>query len=370
MGEKSILFIGSLNREASSFKRARGKGIAAYSFDLDSGEATLASETAGIDNPSYLTIHPGNGCLYATSEVFGWNEGTITAYRFDRASGRLIYINKQPTLGSISAYCSIDRSGRFLLVANYAIGPLDDLPGKSVAIFPIRADGGADPAVASAAHQGSGPNQARQERPHAHCILASPDNRYVVVADLGIDKLVSYRFDARTGTILPGASTGLVAGAGPRHFAFHPDGTKAFVINELDSTINALAYDARMGSFSVLDTVAALPGLDHVESHCASIQISPDGRFIYGANRGHDSIVIHAVDQASGKLTPVGLESTRGATPRDHVIDPTGRFLLICNQNADRVVVFRRDAATGRLTDAGKPIETGTPMCAKFATGV
>ena len=369
MGEESILFIGSLNREAPSFKRAKGKGIAAYRFDLDSGEATLAGETAGIDNPSYLTVHPSNGCLYATSEVFGWNEGTVTAYRFDRASGRLIYLNKQPTLGSMPAYCSIDRTGRFLLVANYAIGPLDDLPGKSVAVLPIRGDGGVDPAAASAAHSGSGPNRARQERSHAHCIMASPDNRTVVVADLGIDSLVSYRFDAKTGTILPGAATGLAAGAGPRHFAFHPDGTKAFVINELDSTIHALAYDAASGGFSVLDSVSALPGGDHVESHCASIQISPDGRFIYGANRGHNSIVIYEVDQASGKLTLVGLESTRGATPRDHVIDPTGRFLLVCNQDADRVVIFRRDAATGRLSDTGKPIETGTPMCAKFAMG-
>jgi 6-phosphogluconolactonase len=368
MGEKTILFVGSLNREAPYFQGARGKGIAAYTFDLDSGEATLAGETAGIDNPTYLTVHPSNGCLYATSEVFGWNEGTVTAYRFDRASGRFVYLNKQPTLGSISAYCSIDRTGRFLLVANYAVGPLDDLPGKAVAIFPIRADGGVDPAVASAAHQGSGPNQARQERPHAHCILASPDNRHVIVADLGIDKLVSHRFDEKSGTILPATSTGLAAGAGPRHFAFHPDG-RAYVINELDSTICALAYDAGSGTFTVLDTVSALPETGHGESHCASIQISPDGRYIYGANRGHDSIVIYAVDQASGRLALVGLESTRGATPRDHVIDPSGRFVLVCNQNADRVVVFRRDAASGRLADTGKPIETGTPMCAKFAVG-
>lgn len=366
MGEKTILFIGSLNREAPYFQGARGKGIAAYVFDLDSGEAELAAETVGIDNPTYLAVHPSNGCLYATSEVFGWNEGTVTAYRFDRAGGRLVYLNKQPTLGSIAAYCSIDRTGRFLLVANYAVGPLEDLPGKGVAVFPIREDGGIDPAVASAAHRGSGPNQARQDRPHAHCILASPDNRHLVVADLGIDKLVSHRFDESTGAMSPGASTGLAAGAGPRHFVFHPDGRRAYVINELNSTINALAYDAAASSFSVTDTVSALPVSGHGESHCASLQISPDGRFIYGANRGHDSIVIHAVDQASGRLALVGLEPTRGATPRDHVIDPSGRFLVVCNQNADRVVVFRRDAATGRLTDIGRPIEIGTPMCAKF----
>ena len=366
MGQRSFVFVGCLNREAPYFQGARGKGIAAYAFDGQSGAATPVGEVEGIDNPTYLIIHPSNGCVYATSEVLGWNEGTVTAYRFDPEAGRLVYLNKQPTLGSISAHASFDRTGRFLLVANYSIGGLDDLPGKSIAVFPLRPDGGVDPAVASAAHSGTGPDPVRQERSHAHCVMAAPDNRYVVVADLGIDKLVSHRFDAATGGLAPGASSAVAAGAGPRHLVFHPNGRLAFVINELDSTIDALAFDAAAGAFTVLDTVSALPGVSGVENHCSGLQISPDGRFLYGANRGHDSIVIHATDAETGKLTFVGFAPTGGATPRDHVIDPTGRFLLVCNQNGDRVTIFRIDPATGTLTDTGRPIAVGTPMCAKF----
>ena len=366
MSQQRFVFVGCLNREAPYFQGARGKGIAAYAFDAGSGEARLVAEVEGIDNPTYLTVHPTNGCIYATSEVFGWNEGTVSAYRFDADKGRLVYLNKQPTLGSIAAHASFDRTARFLLVANYSIGGVDDLPGKSIAVFPVRADGSLDPAVASAAHAGTGPDPARQERSHAHCVMASPDNRHVVVADLGIDQLVAHRFDATTGALASGRESALAPGAGPRHFVFHPNGRLAFVVNELDSTINALAFEAESGAFTVLDTVSALPGVSGIESHCAGLQISPDGRFLYGANRGHDSIVVHAVDAASGKLTFVGFTPTGGRTPRDHVIDPSGRSLLVCNQNSDRVVVFRIDPETGTLTDTGKPIAIGTPMCAKF----
>jgi 6-phosphogluconolactonase len=368
MASRSLLFVGSLNRPTAPFRAARGKGITAFWFDLDTGAATPAGETTGIDNPNYLAVHPTNGCFYAVSEVSGWNEGTLSAYRFDRAAGRFIYLSKQATLGSHTAHCSLDRSGRFVLIANYAVGPLDDLPGQSIAVFPIRPDGGVAPAVASAAHAGGGPNAARQERPHAHCIVAAPDNRRVVVADLGIDRLVSHRFDDRTGALAGAAATPLTPGSGPRHLVFHPDGRRAFVINELDATISALAYDAAGGGFSLLDTAPSVPERPGPGADCAGIQISPDGRFIYGANRGGlDNIVIYAVDQASGRLSLVGTEPTGGATPRDHVVDPSGRFLLVCNQDADKVTVFRRDPESGRLTDTGRPIETGTPMCAKFA---
>ncbi len=366
MGQRSFVFVGCLNREAPYFQGARGKGLAACAFDAEVGKATLVGEAEGIDNPTYLTVHPTNGCIYAISEVFGWNEGTVTAYRFDPETGKLSYVNKQPTLGSITAYCSFDRTGKYLLVANYAMGPAEDLPGKNVVVFPLRPDGGIDPAVASLAHEGKGPNEARQERSHAHCLLPSPDNRFIIVADLGIDQLVAHRFDENTGVLAPGNTTRLAPGSGPRHFTFHPNGRLAFTINELSSTISALAYNSTAGTFSALDTQSALPAEYDDESHCAGLQISPDGRFVYGANRGHDSIVIYAVDEDSGKLTLVGFEPAGGMTPRDHTIDPSGRFLLVCNQNSDRVALFRRDADSGKLTDTGNPIELGTPMCAKF----
>lgn len=366
MARNPHLFVGSLNREAPYFQGARGKGISVFSFDPASGATSLVHETGGIDNPSFIAVHPTNGCIYAVSEVFGWNEGVATAYRFDEEKGRLVYLNKQPTLGSITAHASFDRTGRYLLVVNYAIGELDELPGKAVAVFPIRADGGLDPAVSSAAHEGTGPNAARQERAHAHCIFATPDNRFVIVADLGIDKVVAHRFDAATGALSPGRETSLPPGSGPRHFVFHPNGRLAFVINELDSTIAALAFDAATGGFTIVDSVSALPGVSGIESHCSSLQITPDGRFLTGANRGHDSLVTYSVDAATGKLGFVGFTPTGGKTPRDHTVDPSGRWLLVCNQNSDRITVFRIDPASGALTDAGRAIETGTPMCAKF----
>ena len=366
MGERQVLFVGCLNREAPYFQGARGKGIAAYAFDPATGAATLVGETTGVDNPTYLAVHPSSGSVYAISEVFGWNEGVVTAYRFEPEKGQLVYLNKQPTLGSIAAHASLDRTGKYLFVANYAIGDPDELPGKSIAVFPIRADGGLDPAVSSAVHAGIGPKPARQERAHAHCVFPSPDNRFVVVADLGIDRLVAHRFDAATGVLSPGRESPLAPGAGPRHFVFHPNGRFALVINELDSTITALAFDAATGAFSIVDTVSALPGVEGLDSHCSGLQITPDGRFLYGANRGHDSIVIHSVEAATGKLGFVGFAPCGGRTPRDHVIDPWGLYLLACNQNSVVVAVFRIDRATGTLTDTGRPFSVGTPMCAKF----
>ncbi|MBX6320424.1 MAG: lactonase family protein [Rhodospirillaceae bacterium] len=363
----TLAFVGCLNREAPYFQGARGKGIAVFAFDEDSGRLTALAETRGIDNPTYLSIHAGNGCLYANSEVFGWAEGTVSAYRIDPATGRLTYLNKQPTLGSITAHNSIDRSGRHLLVANYAMGR--ELPDQSVVVLPIRSDGSLGAPACSRAHEGTGPVASRQERSHAHCIHASPDNRFVFVADLGIDRLVCYRFDGASGEL---ASAGqptlaLKPGSGPRHFVFHPGGRLAYLINELSSTIAALRYDPQHGAFALIEEVPALPP-DHAgESHCADIQITPDGRFLYGSNRGHDSIVIHAVDPDSGRLTLVGHQPTLGRTPRSFAIDPSGRFLLAANQNSDSVVVFRIDPATGALAETGERAEVGTPMCVRLA---
>lgn len=371
MSARTLLVVGCLNREAPYFQGARGKGIAVFAFDEATGALSKLSEKTGTDNPNYLAVHEGNRCVYAVSEVLGWNEGLVTAYRLDPATGTLSYINKQPTLGSITAYASFDRAGKFLLVANYSVyvEPRDNLPDQVVAVMPVRGDGGLGTPVASRAHTGAGPNPQRQERSHAHCVMATPDNRHVVVADLGIDKLMVYRFDAGTGALSPGEvpSVSLPPGAGPRHFAFHPTARFAFVISELDSTIAALSFDQARGSFQLLHTVPALPAGYRDESHCADLHVSPDGRFLYGSNRGHDSIVIHAIDQATGRLTLVGHQPTLGKTPRNFAIDPSGRFLIAANQNGDSLVVFRIDDETGKLIDTGKRAEIGTPMCVKFA---
>ena len=206
MSEGTFVVVGTLTRDAPYFQGARGKGITVFAFDEKSGQLTQLSEKGGVDNPTYVTVHEGNRCVYANSEVFGWNEGTVSAYRLDPRTGSLLYLNKQPALGSILAHNSLDRTGRFLFVANYSVyaEPDDSLPDQSVVVMPIREDGGLGSPVCSRSHSGSGPNAARQERSHAHCVLASPDNRHVLVADLGIDQLVVYRFDAASGVPVGG----------------------------------------------------------------------------------------------------------------------------------------------------------------------
>ena len=370
MTERTFVVVGSVTRDTPYFQGARGKGITVFAFDETSGGFTRLSEKGGVDNPTYLTVHERNRCVYANSEVFGWNEGTVSAYRLDSRSGMLSYINKQPALGSILAHNSLDRTGRFVLVANYSVyaEPGDSLPDQSVVVMPIRADGGLGPPVCSRSHSGAGPNAARQERSHAHCILASPDNAHVLVADLGIDQLVVYRFDAASGALSASPTSFTVkAGAGPRHIAFHPSGHYVYAINELDSTIVALAFDAASGGLTLLQTVPALPSGYSEESHCAGLQLTPDGRYLYGSNRGHDSLVVYAVNEATGQLSFVEHHSCLGKTPRDFAIDPSGRFLLVANQDSDAMVVFRIDPASGKLTDAGRQAEIGTPMCVKFA---
>jgi 6-phosphogluconolactonase len=371
MSDRTFVVVGSVTRDTPYFQGARGKGITVFAFDEKNGELTRLSEKGGVDNPTYLTIHEGNCCVYANSEVFGWNEGTVSAYRLDPWNGSLSYINKQAALGSILAHNSLDRTGGFLFVANYSVyaEPYDSLPDQSVVVMPIRNDGALGGPVSSRSHSGSGPNAARQERSHAHCVLASPDNRHVLVADLGIDQLVVYRFDAASG-VLSAADAGafrMKPGAGTRHFVFHPSARTVYAINELDSTITALSFDAASGGLALLQTVPALPSEYCEESHCAGLQIRPDGRYLYGSNRGHDSVVVYAVDESTGRLSFVEHHSCLGRTPRDIAIDPSGRFLLVANQNSDTVVVFHIDPATGRPRNTGQRTEIGTPMCVKFA---
>ena len=370
MNDRTFVVVGSLTRDAPYFQGARGKGITVFAFDEKSGQLTRLAEKGGVDNPTYLSVHEGNRCVYANSEVFGWNEGTVSAYRLDPRTGSLSYLNKQPALGSILAHNSLDRTGRFLFVANYSVHAEaeDRLPDQSVVVMPIREGGALGPPLSSHPHSGSGPKADRQERSHAHCAMASPDNRHVLVADLGIDQLVVYRFDAACGVLSPApTSFSMKPGAGPRHFVFHPLGRYVYAINELDSTIVALGFDAASGALRHLQTVPALPSGYAEESHCAGLQLAPDGRFLYGSNRGHDSLVVYAVDEATSRLSFVEHHSCLGRTPRDFTIDPSGRFLLVANQNSDTVMVLRIDPETGKLADAGARAEIGTPMCVKFA---
>jgi 6-phosphogluconolactonase len=365
-----LMAVGSLNREAPYFQGARGAGLSIFSFDSATGRATHLCDEGGIDNPTFLSVHPENGCLYANSEVFGWHEGTVSAYRYDRGRNRLVYLNKQPTLGSIAAHNSLAGDGRHLLVANYAMFPHGEGPDQALVVYPLAADGRLLPPTASVAHRGSGPHAERQERAHPHCVLQSPDGRFVIVADLGLDALLTYAY-AADGTLSaePVATTALPKGAGPRHFAFHPNGRLAVVICELDSTISSLRYDRERGSFSLIGTVPAVPPAARAENHCSDIQIHPGGRFVFGGNRGHDSIAILSIDPESGRLASLGAVPCGGATPRNLAIDPTGRFLLAANQNGDAIAVLAIDKDRGALTPTGANIPLGSPMCVKFFPG-
>jgi 6-phosphogluconolactonase len=362
MANDLLVFVGSLNREAPYFQGARGVGLSVHRFNQATLETEKLAETNEVDNPTFLSVTPQGG-IFANSEVFDWREGTVSAYRFDRASNTLTYVNKQPALGSITAHNCVTRDGKKLLVANYGMG--EGGPDQSVVVYGIRPDGGLTAPLASVAHKGTGPNAARQERSHAHSVTETLAGGTALVADLGIDRLVTYRV-GDDGTMQRLAETALAPGAGPRHVALHPNGRFVFVMNELDSTVVALALDNRTGKLTVLDVKPAVPAEARDHNHCADIQISPDGRFLYGSNRGHDSVAIFAIDQETGALALVDFTPCGGATPRNLCLTPSGGHLFSANQNGDRISIFARDVKTGRLTDTGAAIAIGTPMCVRI----
>ncbi|MFN7053412.1 MAG: lactonase family protein, partial [Gemmobacter sp.] len=357
------LYVGTLNREAPYFQGARGGGLNVFGFDESSLNFRKLAGYPQVENPTYLSVSADGRRIYANSEVADWREGLVTAFDFHPATGRLDYLNTQPSLGSITAHSTVSRDGRRLFVVNYTVGAGG--PDQSLVVFDLLATG-LSPAVASVAHTGSGPDPVRQERAHAHSVTEVVQGGMVIVADLGMDALITYRIGA-DGVPVRVAVAQTAPGAGPRHVALHPGGAFVFVLNELDSTVTAHGFDAGTGRLTALDRQPAVPEAARGANHCSDIQISPDGRFVYGANRGHDSIAIFAVDQIGGQLTPLGYVPCGGATPRHLALTPSGRHLLVANQNSDRVSVLMRDEDSGGLHDTGVGLKIGTPMCLKFA---
>ncbi len=336
------------------------EGILVASFDDASGTLTPVQTVREVENASFLAVGPGGRFVCAVREA---DEGEVGAFARDEGSGELSALNRQASRGSGPCYVSFDPSGRFVLVANYGSGTL--------AVLPIAADGHLEPATSVVQQDGAtGPNSERQDGPHAHMIAPSPDGRYVLATDLGLDQVIVYRLDAATGQLAPNDVDGAVAhakpGAGPRHFAFAPDGRTVYVINELDSTLTTYAWDAQRGTLTERQTVPSLPADFRSENTCAQVVVAPDGRFVYGSNRGHDSIAIWAVDEQSGALTPAGHVSTGGQTPRNFALDPTGTWLLAANQESGTVVTFRRDAASGTLSPTGAVVDIPSPVCIVF----
>jgi 6-phosphogluconolactonase len=339
--------------------RSKSQGIYVLKMDPATGALGKPELAAQTPKPSFLAFHPNGKSLIATSELD--KAGAVASFAVEPSTGKLTLLNEQPSGGNGPCYVAIDPTGRSVLVANYSSG--------SVAVVPIDpASGRLAPASAVVQHHGSGPNAQRQAGPHAHSLNVDPTNHFALAADLGIDKLLVYRFDPARGTLEandpPGAT--LAPGSGPRHLAFAPSGKFAYLANELASTVTAFAWDPERGGLTELQTVPMLPPDFHGTSTAAEVRVHPSGRWLYASNRGHDSIAVFAVDETTGRLTPRGHTSTQGKVPRNFNIDPSGKFLLAANQMSDSVVVFRIDESSGELTPTGETAEVPTPTCVRF----
>ena len=353
-----LFYVGTYTEEGS-----KSKGIYAYRYDARTGEITSLGLAAETTNPSWVTLHPNGRFLYAVNEVGNYkgpNSGGVSAFSVDRGTGKLTFLNELPTRGADPCYVTVDKTGKYVLVANYT--------GGSVAVFPILRDGSLGEASAFVQHSGHGLNPQRQEGPHAHSIDLSPDNRFAMVDDLGLDEVLVYKFDGAKGTLTPNDPpfAKVDPEAGPRHFALRPDGKFAYVVGEMGHTVTAFSYDSAAGKLQTLQTITTLPQDFTGRNDDAEIRVHPSGKFLYASNRGDDSIAIYAIDRRKGTLVQVGSSHTGGKEPRNFEIDPTGTLLFAANQKSDSIVVFRIDGKTGQLTPTGKVLEVGSPVCVKF----
>lgn len=358
---KYFVYIGTYTENGSE-----SKGIYAYRFDSATGRLTPIGLAAEATNPSFLAVHPNGRFVYAVNEVSnykGEKSGAVTAFAINYATGKLALLNQVATNGGDPCYITVDKTGKFVLVANYA--------GGSIAVFPVLKDGRLGGMATFVQHTGHGTNPKRQEGPHAHSIDMSPDNRFAIVDDLGLDQTLVYRFgDSASLTpdrrLIYTRMAKANDGAGPRHFAFHPNGKFGYVINEMQSTVTAFGYDAADGALHPLQTVSTLPKDFVKENTAAEVEVDPSGEFLYASNRGHDSIAVFAVDANQGTLSPVEYVSTKGESPRSFEIAPGGSLLFAANEKSDNIVLFRINAQTGRLTPTGRVLEIAQPVCVKF----
>lgn len=342
----------------SAFAAGEQGAIHAYQLDLSSGRLKQIHKTTDAEHPFFLALSPNNKFLYSIhAKNFGGKENEhVAAYEIVGTTGQLKLLNRQSALGTAACYLDVDATGKTVVVANYSTG--------SVASLPIREDGSLGEAATFVQHEGSSINPSRQEGPHAHCSVVSPDNRFVYAADLGLDQVLGYRLDAEASKLSPNeppfAKT--TPGAGPRHLTFHPNGKHVYVINEIANSVSLFEYDSESGELTKRQTISTLLEEFDGTSHCADLKITPDGRFLYGTNRGHDSIVAYEIGN-NGKLTLLGIEPSLGKGPQNLAITSGGELLLCANMAGSNVAVFRINAETGGLKSAGEPIEIPSPSC-------
>ncbi|MEM9882250.1 MAG: lactonase family protein [Planctomycetota bacterium] len=345
-----------------TYTRDRDEGVYRGRLDPDTGGLTVEAGYGGVTDPSFLTLHPGGGMLYAVNESD--RDSGVTAFAIDRDTGDLSVVGGASIAsGRGACHVAVDPAGAAAVVSYYGSG--------TVASFPLDRAGVPGEAVSVYQHEGSSLDPQRQEGPHAHSTSFDPTGRFALSCDLGIDQVKVHRFDQAAATLTPHdpPAFGLHPGAGPRHLAFHPTRPLVYIINELDATVTVAAWDATAGTLTRRQVVSTLPeGFDGRRS-TAEVLVHPSGRFVYGSNRGHDSLVVYAVDPDDGTLTLYGFVDAGGAEPRNFNFDPTRRWAVVCHQNGDTVRVFAVDADRGGLTPVGEPVAVPMPVCVKFLEG-
>jgi 6-phosphogluconolactonase len=355
-GTEVTFFVGTYTGSGS-------EGIYICRLNAESGAIELIGSTRDGQNPSFLAVAHSNRFVYAVNEVpedDGLPFGSVCAFRIGDGMASLEPLNKRPSQGAGPCHVAIDKTDRYLFVSNYS--------GGNLAVLPVLEDGSLGAPVQVVQQEGSGVNPKRQRSPHVHSTTLDPSNRFACVADLGTDRIMQYRFDDRLGNLHPCRKpfVQLAEGAGPRHFAFHPEGKRGYVTNELNSTVTVFDFYTATWELNETQTISALPASYNGENICAGVVVSASGRFVYASNRGHDSVVVFAVDVHDGKLSVVQHQLVCGKTPRSIVIDPTGRFLLVANQDSDMIAVFGVDQETGRLTFTGQSMGVPKPACLRF----
>ncbi|OQP57020.1 3-carboxymuconate cyclase [Niastella vici] len=339
-----------------TYTKGKSEGLYVYKMNTETGDVVAISKATAA-NPSYLDVSPDEKFVYAVNEDAN-DKGSVSVFAFDKSNGALKYIDKQTSGGDHPCYVAVNKTGKWVAVANYT--------GGSFSTLPIMANGTLGTPT-TIQHTGSSINKERQEKPHVHSTVFSPDDKYIFVPDLGIDKVMIYSFNAGSGKPEPAKQPFVKAteGYGPRHFTFHPNGKLAYLVEEMGGAVAAYKY--KDGKLTFIQHISAYPADFTGKKWSADIHISPDGKFLYASNRTPaNTIAIFSIDSKSGKLKALGYESTKGDVPRNFTIDPTGNFLLVANQETDNIVIFKRNKETGLLTDTGKRIEAGNPVCLKW----
>jgi 6-phosphogluconolactonase len=351
--KKFLVYIGTYTNTAS-------KGIYAYRFDAATGKAESLGLAAATAQPSFLAIAPNRRFLYAANEVEdygGQKTGAVSAFAVNRATGKLRLLNELPSRGEDPAFLSLDSTGKSVLVANYT--------GGTLAVFPTLADGKLGKESEYIQHRGAGPNHERQDAAHPHMIVTSPDNRFALVADLGLDEVFAYHFDAAKGTLANPSITKVQLGIGPRHFAMSSDGRFVYLVSELEPKITVFSYRAEDAKLTQLQSVSFIPA-NASQKWGAEVQLGASGKFLYASNRGENLIAVFAIDSAKGTVTQVQSVALEGKTPRNFALDPTGQWLWEANQESDSIVIYRVDPKTGKLTPSGKKLNISSPTCVLF----